>query len=355
MNQIVRSIEPVDLLRRLRFVGADRVVLALLGALTVLALLDPDQATRSVGFTLRALLGIAPFYLVAIVFAGYAKASGMDGFIARAFSGSPVVTVLAASLMGALSPFCSCGVIPLIAAMLAAGVPLAPVLAFCISSPIMDPEMFILTAAGIGPNFALAKTVATIGMGLLAGFSVLGLQRAGLLLEPLRESSPCCANSCSTRSFNPAAKVSVQWAFWHDPGRRETFGAELAGNGWFLGKWLTLAFFLESLMIAYIPAGWIAAAVGGDAWYAVPLAGAVGVPAYLNGYAAIPLVAGLLDMGMSAGAAMAFVVAGAVSSIPAALAVYALVRRSVFALYLMLGLTGAVLSGYLYQFSGGVI
>jgi len=62
-----------------------------------------------------------------------------------------------------------------------------------------------------------------------------------------------------------------------------------------------------------------------------------------------------LDMGMSAGAAMAFVVAGAVSSIPAALAVYALVRRSVFALYLILGLTGAVLSGYLYQFSGGVI
>ena len=44
--------------------------------------------------------------------------------------------------------------------MLGAGVPLAPVMAFWIASPIMDPEMFILTAAGIGFNFALAKTFA---------------------------------------------------------------------------------------------------------------------------------------------------------------------------------------------------
>ncbi len=44
--------------------------------------------------------------------------------------------------------------------------------AFCISSPIMDPEMFILTAAGINLNFAVAKTIAAIGMGLIAGFTV---------------------------------------------------------------------------------------------------------------------------------------------------------------------------------------
>ena len=84
--------------------------------------------------------------------------------------------------------------------------------------------------------------------------------------------------------------------------------------GVFLGKWLTLAFFLESLMVAYVSSDWIAAYVGADNPFAIPLAAIVGAPSYLNGYAAIPLVSGLIEIGMTPGAAMAFVTAGAVSS-----------------------------------------
>jgi uncharacterized membrane protein YraQ (UPF0718 family) len=69
----------------------------------------------------------------------------------------------------------------------------------------------------------------------------------------------------------------------------------------------------------------------------------------MNGYAAIPLVSGFLDLGMAPGAALSFVTAGAVSSIPAALAVYALVNRPVFFIYLTLGLVGSVVSGYGYH------
>jgi hypothetical protein len=52
---------------------------------------------------------------------------------------------------------------------------------------------------------------------------------------------------------------------------------------------------------------------------------------------------------------MAFVTAGAVSSIPAAIAVWALVKKPVFALYLMLGLIGSIITAWIYQLSGGVI
>ena len=58
-----------------------------------------------------------------------------------------------------------------------------------------------------------------------------------------------------------------------------------------------------------------------------------------------------MDLGMSPGAAMTFITSGAVSSIPAAIAVYALVKKSVFALYAALGLTGSILAGYAYQLS----
>jgi len=75
----------------------------------------------------------------------------------------------------------------------------------------------------------------------------------------------------------------------------------------------------------------------------------------LNGYAAIPLISGLIEIGMTPGAAMAFATAGAVSSIPAAIAVFALVKKPVFALYLILGLLGATASGWIYQLSGGIV
>ena len=58
---------------------------------------------------------------------------------------------------------------------------------------------------------------------------------------------------------------------------------------------------------------------------------------------------------MTAGAAMAFVTAGAVSSIPAAIAVWALVKKPVFVLYLLLGVGGSMLTAWIYQLSGGTI
>lgn len=330
----------------------DRVITTLILALVGLAILDQMQAYRSMLSTFKSMVGITPFFLVAIAFAGYAKASGADKLIAKAFSGKTGMTVIAASLAGALSPFCSCGVIPLIAAMLASGVPLAPVMAFCISSPIMDPEMFILTAAGINLNFAVAKTIAAIGMGLIAGFTVYGLQKTGFLKNPLKKAIGC---GCGQPSFNTNEEIQVVCRFWHHPERLSQFMEEIKKSGGFLFKWLLFAFFLESLMVAYIPAEWIAEMVGSGNNFAIPLAAVVGIPAYINGYAAIPLVAGLMEMGMIPGSAMAFITSGAVSSIPAAFAVYALVRKPVFAIYLTLGLLGSLLAGYAYQISGLIL
>ena len=313
----------------------------------ILWILDLSQLIPSLIFTLEALWGMLPFFALAIVFAAYATASNASALIAHAFTGNPVRATILAALVGALSPFCSCGVIPLIAAMLGAGVPLAPVMAFWIASPIMDPEMFILTAAGIGVNFAIAKTLAAVAMGLLAGFAVLSIQRFGFLDSPLQAK---VSYSCSSNS-----DTTVKWRFWQDPVRVQSFIHESYSIGIFLGKWLTLAFFLESLMLAYLSSDWVVGYVGADNWFAIPLAAIVGAPSYLNGYAAIPLVSGLMEMGMTPGAAMAFITAGAVSSIPAAIAVFALVKKPVFALYLLLGLLGSTLTAWVYQISGGAI
>ncbi|MEL6337821.1 MAG: permease, partial [Pseudomonadota bacterium] len=111
----------------------------------------------------------------------------------------------------------------------------------------------------------------------------------------------------------------------------------------------SLAFLLESLMLAYIPGEAVASVVGGEGVMPILLATLVGVPAYLNGYAALPLVAGLVEQGMAPGAALAFLVAGGVSSVPAAIAVFALVRLPVFALYLGFALSGSLAVGLAFS------
>ena len=322
----------------------DRVVLTALGIVALLALTVPAQAGASLIFTLDALASIGPFLAFSVAIAATAKATGADQQIANVFKGRQAIMITAAALFGALSPFCSCGVIPIVAGLLAAGVPVAPVMAFWISSPLMSPEMFILTAGVFDLPFATARALAAIFMGLGAGFATQLLARRPAFAQPLKAGR---GGSCGTPSL--AETSGTVWAFWRQPERLKTFRSEALINGWFLFKWLTLAFIIESLMLAYLPAEAVSQWLGSDRWWVVPASVAVGVPAYLNGYAAIPTVDALVNMGMGLGAALAFMVAGGVTSIPAAMAVFALVKRTVFLWYLALGLAGSLIVGFAYQ------
>jgi uncharacterized membrane protein YraQ (UPF0718 family) len=336
--------------RETRAFRPDPALLAIAVVFAGLAAAAPGQAAASAAFAARAVWSVLPFFALSIALTAYAKASGAENLIARAFAGRAAPMVVLASLMGALSPFCSCGVIPVIAALLATGVPLAPVMAFWLASPLMDPAMFVLTAGLLGLPFALAKTAAAIGVGLLGGFGVLAMQGAGLLNGlPLRDGAGNggCAGA---KIRNPKA---VAWRFWQEPARREAFRTNAGQNAFFLGKWLLLAFVLESLMVAYVPADLVSRIAGDGGAASIVTATLVGIPSYLNGNAALPLVAGLLDKGMAPGAAMAFLIGGGVTSIPAALAVWAIARRGVFLTYLALAVLGALLAGAAFQLIAG--
>lgn len=322
-----------------------RVWLVTAVILMVLFAVNRPQAIDSIGSTVASLIATAPFLLLSIGVAAYAIASGADNLIARAFTGSPLTMIVLAAALGGLSPFCSCGVIPLIAALLAMGVPLSGVMAFWLASPVIDPSMFILTSGLLGLEFAVAKTLAAIGLGLFGGYTTYLLARGGLLSDPLR---PGIGNGgCGASAIRKPGPVV--WQFWQEMPRREKFGREALSTTVFLLKWLSLAFLLESLMLAYVPAEWIVSALGGEGLAPILTATFVGVPAYLNGYAALPLVSGLIEQGMAPGAGLAFLVAGGVTSLPAAIAVFALVKRPVFALYVVLALVGSLTSGLIYQ------
>lgn len=313
-----------------------------IGAIPVLVgLLDPLQFIPTIEFTAGALWSTLPFILFALLAVGYLKATGAETLLAKAFEGRETRMIILAALLGGMSPFCSCEVIPFIAALLAVGAPLSAVMAFWLSSPLMDPAMFAITAGAIGFDFAIAKTVAAVGLGLMGGFGVRFFAHSAVLADPLRE-KPAVGGCCGVKK--PFSGKPV-WKFWTETQRRETFWDAVRENALFLGKWMLLAYLLEAVMLAYVPAAWIASVLGGSGFLPIFTGALVGMPAYLNGYAAVGLIEGLLQQGMAPGAAMSFVMAGGVSCIPAAVAVWALVKPRVFAAYLGIAFVGALIAG----------
>lgn len=311
--------------------------LILLGVL----ILDPANFQGIVRTAVTALLGTAPYIVVAVLLIAWLKASGAETMIARVFEGRETRMIMLAALFGGLAPFCSCEVIPFIAGLLALGAPLSAVMAFWLSSPLIDPPTLFITASALGWDFALGKMIGAVAVGLMGGFTIRFLIRQGLFADPLkpREVGGSCCSKSSPFDGRPV------WRFWIEGARIQTFKEQALSNGFFLLKWLTFAYLLQGLLVTYIPADFIGAAVGGEGLLPIVIGALVGAPAYLNSYAAPPLVAGLMEQGMSAGAGMAFMMAGAVSCIPAMAAVWSLVKTPVFAAYVVFGIGGAILVG----------
>jgi len=119
-------------------------------------------------------------------------------------------------------------------------------------------------------------------------------------------------------------------------------------------KFMALAFFLEALITLYIPAEWIAGLVGHQNPWAIVTAAVFGVPAYTSNLAALPLISGLLAQGMNPAAALAFLISGPTTTLPAMSAVWGLASRRVFVLYVSFSLVGAVVLGYSYALVTGL-
>jgi len=306
--------------------------------------LDPANATHVTTFAIKALLSTLPYIIFAVLLIAWLKAAGAETMIAKAFEGREHRMIFLAALFGGLAPFCSCQVLPFISGLMAVGAPLSAIMAFWLSSPLIDPPSLFITAAALGWPFAVGKAVAAVSLGLFGGYIVKTMLAGGMFKNPARprETGGCCG------APSPLTGKPV-WRFWGEDQRRDIFRTELVSNATFLIKWLSLAYVLEALLVTYVPASLIAGVVGGEGIMPIITAALVGMPAYLNSYIAPPLLAGLVERGMGTGAAMSFMVAGAVSSIPAMTAVWSLVKPGVFFTYLTLGVTGAVISGVIFQ------
>lgn len=338
MNQLtIETLKPVGM----RWVWA---LLLLMGTIAAWQLW-PVQTVDTIMFVVTSMVDVTPLVIPGILITAWVAASGAGGHIKRAIEGKRLFAIVTASLVGAVTPVCGVTVLPLMAGLLASGVPLAPVMAFWLSSPVTDPAMFAVTAATLGFSFAIGKTLAAFFIGMIGGIVSTSLSRYAWVRRPLREqglaSSLIRSSNCQGAAF--------EFAIWKHADRRQQFMAEL----WVITKLLIivlgLAFAAEHVMHQFLAPEALSQYVGRQSIWAIPLAVFVGSPAYLDGYAALPLTRGLMEYGMSPGAAIAFLVSGGVVSIWGAMAISPVLKLKPFMLYMAIAVLGSLATGYVFE------
>lgn len=368
-----------------------------------------NEIIKIAEFVLEAFIKMAPFILITVPIAAAVNVFDFSKNIKSYLENRKHTAIIMAALIGSISPLCSCGVIPVITTLLLSGVPLAPVMSFWIASPSMDPEIFFLSVSTLGWDLAVWRLASTFILSLSAGYITSYLTHIKCVstqvlkdhfisktepsekedscgcsseeelekaqsswcdsnqIEPeedvisancckqketIHVSAPtCCAPTLNYFDPNKPPKESKIFSFFIDDSKKELrakFKDESLKTILMLVKFLSIAFVLEAIILEYVPEQVIVDFLGKGNSFAILLSSLIGVPLYTSSIAALPMVEGMLAQGMSGGAALAFLVSGPTTTIPALAAVYGIAKRKVFFLYLGFVFSGSLIVGYLY-------
>ncbi len=241
--------------------------------------------------------------------------------------GSPA-SVLVAACLGGLSPLSTYGTVPILLQLVRNGASLGPVLAFLAASSMLNPQLFFLVLGALGARVALAQVAGILGLALILGVATARLRpelllRADLVSPPtlLRTSLPKTASS-------------------------RFFGDVLA-----MVEWIALTFVvgvtLGSALQVFIPAEAASALLGSSPGFEAVGAAVLGIPLYTCGGSAVPVLAGLGQMGLSRAAALAFLLSGPATRVTALAAMGSLLNRRALGVYIVYIVAGAVVAGLL--------
>ena len=301
-----------------------------------------------------------PFYLAGVLFAAFIKTFKWDRRIRASLVRYGKASVPVAVAAGLVSPLCSCGILPVVIALSAGGVPLPPVLALLITAPLMSPDAFLVTVGQLGWTFALWKLAIAATVGLSTGFAAEAMVRRGVLpassfrVEKMYGEGgkvrpgfdEIVHAGCFSHAGEPGAVV--------DRESRLRFFLERSRDMAFLvGKFLFVALLIQAAVTYYVPVNMVEPLLGRKSYLSILFAALISVPMPLPQLAAPAVIKGLLASGMSPGAAMAMLVGGPVTSIPAMSALAGVYDRKALLLYLGVGVTASLAAGYLFQLFHG--
>ncbi|MCX6754279.1 MAG: permease [Candidatus Nomurabacteria bacterium] len=239
-----------------------------------------------------------------------------------------------ASLLGIVTPFCSCSAIPLFLGFIQAGVPLGTTFSFLVASPMINEVALVLLLGMFGWKIALMYIVSGLIISILSGI-IIGKMKVENLVEPF-----VYQNTINGNIELPTMTRKERIIYARD------YTLDILKKVWI---YILIGIGIGAWIHGYVPADFLAQYAGSDKWYAVPLAVLIGIPLYSNAAGVIPLVSALTEKGVSMGTTLAFMMSVTALSLPEFMILKKVMKIKLIFIFAGIVAVGIIFTGYLFN------
>ncbi len=240
-----------------------------------------------------------------------------------------------AAMLGIVTPFCSCSAIPLFLGFVEAGVPLGVTFSFLIAAPMINEVAVVLLYGMFGWKVALIYVSTGLFIAIFAGW-IIGLLKLEKWVEKWVYETKVGAGAGEEKlSFSDRIRFGYESV------------KDIVGKVWL---YVALGIAVGAGAHGYVPEDFMAALMGKDAWYSVPLSILIGIPLYSNAAGIVPIVSVLIEKGASLGTALAFMMAVIGLSLPEMVILRKVLKLPLILTFIGVVGVGIMIVGYLFNF-----
>jgi uncharacterized protein len=274
--------------------------------------------------------------ILVIFFVGIVRSYFSPEKTRKALEGKSLFTGnVLASMLGILTPFCSCSAIPLFLGFVEAGIPIGVTFSFLIASPMINEVAIVLLFGMFGWKIAAIYVVSGLVIAISAGWIIGRLNLTHWVQDWVYQTQFGSADS----EFEKMKFADrIQYGF--------TTVKEIVGNVW---VYVILGIAVGAGAHGYVPEDFMASLMGKSAWYSVPLSVFIGIPLYSNAAGIIPIVSVLIEKGASLGTALAFMMAVIGLSLPEMIILKKVLKLQFILTFAGIMAIGIMLIGFLFN------
>ena len=241
-----------------------------------------------------------------------------------------------ASLLGIVTPFCSCSAIPLFLGFVEAGIPLGVTFSFLIAAPMINEVALILLIGLFGWKVAVIYVITGLTIAIMAGFILEKLNLKRFVAEWVYKThSKQTLEAEESMNFNQRISAGAEVV------------KEIVGKIWI---YILLGIAVGAGAHGFVPDEYLAGALGNQNWYSVPLAILVGIPLYSNAAGIIPIVSVLIEKGVTLGTALAFMMSVIGLSLPEIIILKKVLKWQLIGIFVGVVALGIVIVGLIFNY-----
>jgi uncharacterized membrane protein YraQ (UPF0718 family) len=241
-----------------------------------------------------------------------------------------------ASLLGVVTPFCSCSAIPLFLGFVEAGVPLGVTFSFLIAAPMVNEIALIMLVGLFGWKTAIIYTLTGLLIAIVSGWLIGVLKLEKYVQEWVFDVKTGQADEDATKiPFSERIQSGIDSV------------KEIVGKIWL---YIVLGVAIGAGAHGYVPEDFMANLMGKSAWYSVPLSIIIGIPMYSNAAGIIPIVSVLIEKGASLGTALAFMMSVIGLSLPEVIILKKVLKMPLIFAFVGIVAAGILCVGFIFNF-----